>query len=63
MIAELGLVGAGQVTMATLRTDAAYTDGRHPARVTFSTALEEHDEPDLLFGAVPFTQRHVNAVG
>jgi hypothetical protein len=49
--------------MATLRTDAAYADGRHPAGVTFSTALEEHDEPDLLFGAVPFTQRHVNAVG
>ena len=36
VIAELGLVGAGQVTMATLRTDAADTDGRHPAGATFS---------------------------
>ena len=24
---------------------------------------EEHDEPDLLLGAVPFTQRHVTAIG
>jgi tRNA nucleotidyltransferase/poly(A) polymerase len=36
VIAVLGLVGAGQVTRATLRTDAADTDGRHPAGVTFS---------------------------
>jgi hypothetical protein len=24
---------------------------------------EEHDEPDLLLGAVPFTQRQVNGIG
>jgi hypothetical protein len=37
VIAELRLGGAGQVTMATLsRTDAAYTDGRHPVGATFS---------------------------
>ena len=30
-ITVLGLVGAGQVTRATLRTDAAYADGWHPA--------------------------------
>ena len=35
-ITVLGLVGAGQVTRATLRTDAADTDGRHPAGVTLS---------------------------
>jgi len=40
VIAVLRLGGAGQVTMATLRTDVADTDGRHPAGVTFSTALE-----------------------
>jgi len=36
VIAVLRLGGAGQVTMATLRTDAAYTDGRHPAGGTLS---------------------------
>jgi poly(A) polymerase len=35
-ITVLGLVGAGQVTRATLRTDVAYTDGRHPAGGTLS---------------------------
>lgn len=35
VIAVLGLVGAGQVTRATLRTDAADTDGRHPGGARF----------------------------
>ena len=46
-ITVLGLVGAGQVTRATLRTDAAYTDGRHPAGGTFSTASERLEAPRL----------------
>ena len=41
VITVLGPKGAGQIEVATFRTDAAYTDGRHPAGVTFSTAAED----------------------
>jgi tRNA nucleotidyltransferase/poly(A) polymerase len=41
VITVLGPQGAGQIEVATFRTDAAYTDGRHPAGVTFSTAIED----------------------
>ncbi|MFM7035131.1 MAG: CCA tRNA nucleotidyltransferase [Planctomycetia bacterium] len=41
VITVLGPPGAGQVEVATFRTDEAYTDGRHPAGVVFSTP--EHD--------------------
>ena len=37
VITVLGPPGAGQVEVATFRTDEAYTDGRHPAGVVFST--------------------------
>ena len=37
VITVLGPRGAGQVEVATFRTDEAYTDGRHPAGVVFST--------------------------
>lgn len=37
VITVLGPRGAGQVEVATFRTDGAYTDGRHPAGVIFST--------------------------
>ena len=33
--------GAGQIDIATFRRDAGYSDGRHPDRVTFSTAEED----------------------
>jgi poly(A) polymerase len=41
VITVLGPKGAGQVEVATFRTDAAYTDGRHPAGVTFCSARED----------------------
>ena len=41
VITVLGPEGAGQVEVATFRTDAAYTDGRHPAGVSFCSARED----------------------
>src|SRR3954465_3394240 len=41
VITVLGPRSAGQIQVATFRTDAAYSDGRHPDSVSFSTA--EHD--------------------
>ena len=41
VITVLGPRAAGQIEVATFRTDAAYSDGRHPDSVTFTTA--EHD--------------------
>lgn len=41
VITVLGPRPAGQVEVATFRTDAAYTDGRHPAGVTFTNARED----------------------
>ena len=37
----LGPENAGHVEVATFRADAAYTDGRHPAGVTFCSARED----------------------
>lgn len=41
VITVLGPRGAGQVEVATFRSDAAYADGRHPAGVTFTNARED----------------------
>ncbi len=41
VITVLGPKGAGQVEVATFRTDADYTDGRRPASVTFCSARED----------------------
>ena len=41
VITVLGRHEAGQLDVATFRTDASYTDGRHPDSVAFTTA--EHD--------------------
>ena len=41
VITVLGPRGAGQVEVATFRADAASTDGRHPAGVTFCSARED----------------------
>src|SRR5215210_6169644 len=41
VITVLGPRDVGQIDVATFRTDATYSDGRHPDSVTFTTA--EHD--------------------
>jgi tRNA nucleotidyltransferase/poly(A) polymerase len=47
VITVLGPEGAGQVEVATFRTDAAYTDGRHPAGVSFCSAREDAKRRDF----------------
>ncbi len=41
MVTVVGPKGAGQLDVVTFRRDAAYSDGRHPDAVTFSTSPEE----------------------
>jgi tRNA nucleotidyltransferase/poly(A) polymerase len=47
VITVLGPKPAGQVEVATFRADAAYTDGRHPAGVTFCSAREDAQRRDF----------------
>jgi poly(A) polymerase len=47
VITVLGPKDAGQIEVATFRTDAAYTDGRHPAGVTFSSPEEDAQRRDF----------------
>ena len=47
VITVVGPPDAGQVEVTTFRTDAAYTDGRHPAGVTFSTPQEDAQRRDF----------------
>ena len=47
VITVLGPKDAGQVEVATFRADAASTDGRHPAGVTFCSAREDARRRDF----------------
>lgn len=47
VITVLGPEEAGQVEVATFRSDAAYSDGRHPDSVRFSTAREDAARRDF----------------
>lgn len=47
VITVLGPSNAGQVEVATFRADAPYTDGRHPAGVTFCSAREDAARRDF----------------
>lgn len=47
VITVLGPKAAGQIEVATFRTDEAYTDGRHPAGVIFSTPREDAQRRDF----------------
>ena len=47
VITVLGTKQSGQIEVATFRTDEAYTDGRHPAGVIFSTAREDAQRRDF----------------
>ena len=47
VITVIGPRGSGQVEVTTFRTDSDYTDGRHPAGVTFSTAQEDAKRRDF----------------
>jgi len=47
VITVLGPRQAGQIEVATFRADDAYTDGRHPAGVTFCSAREDAQRRDF----------------
>ena len=47
VITVVGPRAAGHVEVTTFRTDEAYTDGRHPAGVTFSSAREDAQRRDF----------------
>jgi tRNA nucleotidyltransferase/poly(A) polymerase len=47
VITVVGPRPAGHVEVTTFRTDAAYTDGRHPAGVTLSTPQEDAQRRDF----------------
>lgn len=54
VITVLGPRAAGQVEVATFRADAAYTDGRHPAGVTFCSAREDALRRDFTINGLFF---------
>jgi tRNA nucleotidyltransferase/poly(A) polymerase len=54
VISVLGPRGAGQVEVATFRCDGGYSDGRHPDRVTFSTAEQDALRRDFTINGLFF---------
>jgi poly(A) polymerase len=54
VITVVGPQGAGHVEVTTFRTDAAYTDGRHPAGVRFSTPQEDAQRRDFTINGLFF---------
>jgi poly(A) polymerase len=54
VITVLGPKPAGQVEVATFRADAPYTDGRHPAGVTFCGAREDALRRDFTINGLFF---------
>ena len=58
--------GAGQIDIATFRRDAAYSDGRHPDHVTFSTAQDDAQRRDFTINGLfydPVGDRVIDYVG
>ena len=57
---------AGQIEVATFRSDAAYSDGRHPDSVTFSTAEHDAQRRDFTINGLfydPLAERTIDYVG
>ena len=57
---------AGMVEVATFRQDAAYSDGRHPDSVTFSSAREDASaaiSPSTACSSIPWSERVIDFVG
>lgn len=54
VITVLGPRGTGQVEVATFRCDGGYTDGRHPAGVTFTDAREDALRRDFTINGLFF---------
>ncbi|MEN6406353.1 MAG: CCA tRNA nucleotidyltransferase [Thermoguttaceae bacterium] len=66
VIAVLGPRTAGTVEVTTFRRDAAYSDGRHPDSVTFSSAEEDASRRDFTINGLfydPIEDRVIDFVG
>jgi poly(A) polymerase len=66
VITVLGPKPAGMIEVATFRKDAAYTDGRHPDHVTFSSAKEDAARRDFTINGLffdPLEERVIDYVG
>jgi tRNA nucleotidyltransferase/poly(A) polymerase len=65
VITVLGPRAAGQIEVATFRSDAAYSDGRHPDHVTFTNAREDALRRDFTINGLfydPVTEEVVDYV-
>src|SRR6516165_655576 len=66
VITVVGPRPAGQIEVATFRQDAAYSDGRHPDSVTFSSAREDAERRDFTINGMffdPVERRVIDYVG
>jgi tRNA nucleotidyltransferase/poly(A) polymerase len=66
VICVIGSKRAGTIEVATFRRDAAYSDGRHPDAVTFSTAEHDAQRRDFTINGLffdPLAQRVIDFVG
>lgn len=66
VITVLGPRAAGQIDVATFRSDAAYSDGRHPDSVTFTTAEHDAQRRDFTINGLffdPIAEKVVDYVG
>jgi hypothetical protein len=66
VITVLGPRAAGQIEVATFRTDAAYSDGRHPDAVTFTDAEHDAQRRDFTINGLffdPVAEKIVDYVG
>ena len=64
--AVIGPKGSGTVEVTTFRRDAAYSDGRHPDSVTFSSAQEDAARRDFTINGLfydPIERRVIDFVG
>src|SRR5204863_875092 len=66
VITVLGPPGAGQIEVATFRQDAAYSDGRRPDSVTFSTPELDARRRDFTINGLffdPLAEQVIDFVG
>jgi poly(A) polymerase len=66
VITVLGPESAGMIEVATFRKDAAYSDGRHPDHVTFSSSEEDAARRDFTINGLfynPIEERVIDYIG
>lgn len=66
VITVIGPKGAGQIDVATFRREAGYSDGRHPDRVSFTTAEQDALRRDFTINGLffdPVENRVIDYVG